>query len=169
MTIGLLSDTHGFLDPRVFHHFQSCDEIWHAGDIGEPTLLDQLEGFKPVKAVYGNIDNAEIRARLQLDLRFTSEGVSVLMTHIGGTPPRYNNRVREILQSEHPDLFICGHSHILSIRRDEQRGQMLYVNPGAAGNHGFHRMKTLVRFSLNSGKISGLEVIEIGRRGAVPV
>jgi putative phosphoesterase len=167
MTIGLLSDTHGFLDPKVFHHFQSCDEIWHAGDVGNGNLLDQLEAFKPVRAVYGNIDGAALRTRLPLDWQFICEGVSVFMTHIGGAPPRYNTRVRKILQSTPPDLFICGHSHILSVRRDELIGRMLYVNPGAAGNHGFHRVKTLVRFTLSDGKISDLQVIEIGQRGAL--
>ena len=167
MTIGLLSDTHGFLDPKVYHHFQSVDEVWHAGDIGDLSLLDQLEAFKPVRAVHGNIDGAALRARLPLDWQFTCEGVSVFMTHIGGTPPRYNTRVRGILQAIQPNLFICGHSHILSVRRDDKLNQMLYVNPGAAGNHGFHHIKTLIRFTLGDGKVSDLQVIEIGQRAAL--
>lgn len=168
MKIGLLSDTHSYLDPKVFLHFKDCDEIWHAGDIGDATVTAQLESFKPLKAVFGNIDNKVLQSKYPEDLRFTCEGVKIFMTHIGGTPPRYNQRVKPLLHEDPPDLFICGHSHILCIKRDPGLGNMLFVNPGAAGNHGFHKMKTLVRFNVESKKISNMEVIELGKRGAIP-
>jgi putative phosphoesterase len=168
MRIGLLSDTHGYLDPKVYVHFKECDEIWHAGDIGDMIVTTQLQNFKPLRAVFGNIDNKELQSKFPEDLKFTCEGIKVLMTHIGGTPPKYNPRVRALLTEFYPELFICGHSHILSIKRDTQLNNMLFVNPGAAGNHGFHRMKTLVRFSIDSGKISNMEVIELGKRGTIP-
>lgn len=162
--IGLLSDTHGFLDPKVFHYFAECDEIWHAGDIGTVDLLQALEAFRPVKAVYGNIDGADIRACTQEDLIWDCEGLQVLMTHIGGYPGRYKARIRELIETHHPGLYICGHSHILKIIPDKRYG-LLHINPGAAGNHGFHKVKTLVRFSIDKGKIEDLEVIEMGKRG----
>ena len=165
MKIGLLSDTHGYLDPRVGEYFQNCDEIWHAGDIGEIAVLNQLEKLKPVRAVFGNIDDKVMQTRLPEDLRFTCEGVDVFMTHIGGSPPRYNPRVKRILNQRAPHLFICGHSHILKVGRDAAFGNMLYLNPGAAGNQGFHSIKTIVRFMLSNGAISDLEVIELGKRG----
>ncbi|MEM9525050.1 MAG: metallophosphoesterase family protein [Bacteroidota bacterium] len=164
MKIGLLSDTHSHLDPRVFEHFVDCDEIWHAGDIGDAEVLDKLEDFKPVRAVYGNIDDAAMRLRLPLNQQFTVEGLSVFMTHIGGYPGRYAPRVRKLLDSEKPGLYVCGHSHILKVMPDKKRG-LLHMNPGACGNHGFHRVKTLLRFSIKEGRIDNLEVIELGRRG----
>jgi putative phosphoesterase len=166
MKIGLLSDTHSFLDAGIFEHFKACDEIWHAGDIGDKAAADQLANFKPFRAVYGNIDDKDLQARFPEDLRFTCEGISVWMTHIGGVPPNYNPRVKKLLSSSVPDLFICGHSHILRIKKDEARNNMLYVNPGAAGNHGFHHIKTLVRFSITAKTITDMEVIELGKRGA---
>jgi len=168
MKIGLLSDTHGYLDPKVFVHFKGCDEIWHAGDIGDTTVTEQLESFKPLKAVFGNIDNKILQTKYPEDLRFSCEGVNVFITHIGGTPPRYNPRVRPLLSENPPDLFICGHSHILCIKRDPNMNNLLFINPGAAGNHGFHKVKTLLRFSVESKKISNMEVIELGKRGAIP-
>ena len=159
MRIGLLSDTHGYLDPRIGDYFQNCDEIWHAGDVGEIAVLDQLEQLKPVRAVFGNIDDRAMQTRLPEDLRFPCEGVDVFMTHIGGSPPRYNPRVRRILSQGAPQLFICGHSHILKVGRDATFGDMLYLNPGAAGNHGFHTIKTIVRFTLSQGAVGDLEVI----------
>src|SRR5687768_8471923 len=141
MKIGLLSDTHSYLDPRVFEYFSRCDEVWHAGDIGDPALIDQLENFKPVRAVFGNIDDQSLQLRFPEDLRFTCEGVDVWITHIGGVPPQYNPRVKKILKSKPPDIFICGHSHILRVKRDPDLNNMLYINPGAAGNHGFHTIK----------------------------
>lgn len=165
--IGLLSDTHGFLDPQVFTHFRECDEIWHAGDIGDAQVADNLENFKPLRAVYGNIDDLTLRARYPEHQRFVCEGLSVWMTHIGGAPPNYNPQVRKILLTQPPDIFICGHSHILRVKRDASLNQMLYLNPGAAGNHGFHLVKTLLRFTLQAGKIENLEAIELGKRGQV--
>jgi putative phosphoesterase len=168
MKIGLLSDTHGYLDPKVFVHFKDCDEIWHAGDIGDISVTSELEKFKPLRAVFGNIDNKALQSKYPEDLRFTCEGMKVYITHIGGTPPKYNQRVRPLLRENTPDMFICGHSHILCVKRDSELNNMIFVNPGAAGNHGFHRVKTLVRFSVDGTKISNMEVIELGKRGALP-
>ncbi len=162
--IGLLSDTHSSLDERIFSYFESCDEIWHAGDIGNPVVADRLEAFRPFRAVYGNIDGQAIRRRYPLDLRFECEGVDVFMTHIGGYPGRYDKRVREILQANPPKLFICGHSHILKVMPDKALG-LLHMNPGACGNEGWHKVKTILRFDLNEGRIENLEVVELGGRG----
>lgn len=167
MKIGLLSDTHSYLDPKVLEHFRSCDEIWHAGDIGDQQVMDDLERVKPVRAVYGNIDGKELQVRWPENLIAKVEGVSVLMTHIGGTPPRYNPRVKKLMLKQPPGLFICGHSHILRIGRDAAMNNMLFVNPGAAGNHGFHHMKTIVRFEILNGEVRNMEVIELGKRGAL--
>lgn len=164
MTIGLLSDTHGFLEPVIFTHFQNCDEIWHAGDIGDLSIADKLGAFKPLRAVHGNIDDLSVRTRFPEDLIMIAGGVRVLMTHIGGVPPNYNPRVRRMLHEHRPQVFICGHSHILKIGKDPA-SDILYVNPGAAGNQGFHIIKTLVRFTLSDGVIGNMEVIEIGKRG----
>lgn len=165
MRIGLLSDTHSYLDPRVFEYFKNADEIWHAGDIGNASVADELAKFKPFKAVYGNIDDKNLQARFPEDLWMECEGVSVWMTHIGGAPPNYNPRVKKILKGRIPQLFICGHSHILRIKRDANFNNMLYLNPGAAGNHGFHAIKTLVRFELTNSEIKNMEVVELGKRG----
>ncbi|THH41257.1 metallophosphoesterase family protein [Neolewinella litorea] len=165
--IGLLSDTHSYLDPAVFTHFADCDEVWHAGDVGDVAILDELEAFRPVRAVYGNIDDSTLRRRLPLDLIFTVEGLRVMMTHIGGYPGRYTPRVRTLLDTERPGLYICGHSHILKVMPDKKRN-LLHMNPGACGRHGFHRMRTLLRFTVGAGRVSELEAIELGLRGAVP-
>ncbi len=162
--IGLLSDTHSFLDKRVFEYFENCDEIWHAGDIGTLDLANQLAKFKPFRAVYGNIDSSEIRHEYPLNLRFECEGVDVFMTHIGGYPGRYNKRVRGIFEENSPKLYICGHSHILKVMYDK-KFDLLHINPGACGHHGFHQMRTLIRFDLTEGEIKNLEVIELGLRG----
>lgn len=164
MRIGLLSDTHGWLDPAVFDYFAECDEVWHAGDIGTMDVLEQLEAFRPVRAVYGNIDDAQIRTATAENQIFTLEGLSVVMTHIGGYPGRYNARVRELLDTHQPDLYICGHSHILKVMPDRKR-QLLHINPGACGRHGFHKMRTLVRFAIRDEKVTDLEVVELGKRG----
>ncbi len=164
LRIGLLSDTHGYLDAFVFDFFAPCQEIWHAGDIGDAAILDRLEAFRPLRAVYGNIDGAEIRRRCPEDLRFTLEGVDVWMTHIGGYPGRYSPRVRAVMKENPPGLFICGHSHILKVMPDKRYG-LLHINPGACGNHGFHRMRTALRFSLDNGQVKDLEVVELGERG----
>ncbi len=164
--IGLLSDTHSFLDEKVFQYFAECDEVWHAGDFGDVAVMDRLKAFKPLRGVYGNIDGKEIRAEMPLDLRFECDGVPVFMTHIGGYPGRYNPRVRSILQADPPrdGLFISGHSHILKVMPDRSLG-FLHINPGACGNEGWHKVKTLVRFTLDRGKIGDLQIIELGGRG----
>lgn len=162
--IGLLSDTHGYLNEKIFDYFKECDEIWHAGDIGDIPTADQLEAFRPLRAVCGNIDGHELRSRYPEDLFFNVEGISVYMTHIGGYPPKYNRRTRTLVRERKPDLFIDGHSHILKIMRDENIPNLLHINPGAAGRQGFHKVSTIVRFSIDSGKISDLQVIELGKR-----
>ncbi|MCU0419554.1 MAG: metallophosphatase family protein [Cyclobacteriaceae bacterium] len=167
MKIGLLSDTHSFLDERIKQHFEMCDEVWHAGDIGHADVLHQLRAFKPVRAVYGNIDDRELTTCLPEDLWFEVDGLTVWMTHIAGSPPHYNARVKTILRQRQPDLLVAGHSHILKVMRDPVRG-FLFVNPGAAGHHGFHRIKTVVRFEITRGQIKNMEAIELGKRGEVP-
>ena len=167
MFIGLLSDTHGYLDEKIFTHFKDCDEVWHAGDIGSLALLEAMEAFKPLRAVYGNIDDKSIQARIPEDLIFNCEGLKIFVTHIGGKPPTYNPRVKKLLLQSKPGLFICGHSHMLQVRRDATLDNMLFVNPGAAGNHGFHAMKTLIRFEILDKKIRNMEVVELGKRGAI--
>lgn len=167
MKIGLLSDTHNFLDPKVFQHFSGCDEIWHAGDIGDLSLMAQLEAFKPSRAVFGNIDDKRLQVKYPEDLFFECEGLKILITHIGGKPPTYNPRAKKLITSHRPDIFICGHSHMLLIKRDETQNKMLFINPGAAGNHGFHNMKTIVRFELINSAVRNMEVIELGKRGAL--
>ncbi|WP_421870894.1 metallophosphoesterase family protein [Marinoscillum sp.] len=166
MKIGLISDTHSYLDPKVFDYFQQVDEIWHAGDIGTLALLEQLEAFKPTVAVFGNIDGHEVREATPEDQIFVREGVKVLMTHIAAKPPRYNPRVQKLIQAHQPNLLICGHSHILKVQPDPANN-LLFMNPGAAGIHGFHQVKTLLRFDLVSGKPKNLEVVELGKRGAI--
>jgi hypothetical protein len=162
--IGLLSDTHGHLDPKVFEYFNSCDEIWHAGDIGTIALYDELNAFKPVKAVYGNIDGQDIRTVCKETIMFRCERVKVMMTHIGGYPPKYNRQIFSKLLAHPPDLFICGHSHILKIMKDPRLNNLLYINPGAAGIHGFHHTRTLVRFEIDDTQVKNMQVIELGPR-----
>lgn len=164
--IGLISDTHSHLEESVFDHFAECDEIWHAGDIGTLVLADRLAAFKPFRAVYGNIDAADIRREYPLDLHFSCEEVKVWLTHIGGYPGRYSKRIKDQLKEVNPDLFICGHSHILKVMPDPKH-QLLHINPGAAGVHGFHQVKTLIRFTIDGKEIKDLQVIEMGRRGAI--
>ncbi len=167
MKIGLLSDTHSYLDRKVFDHFKNVDEIWHAGDIGDKRVLEELQKFKKVRAVFGNIDDQELTHQLPEDLWFEIEECSVWMTHIGGAPPNYNPRIKKILKERIPAIFICGHSHILRVAKDKNYNNMLYINPGAAGQHGFHIMKTLIRFEILSGQAKNMEVIELGKRGAI--
>jgi len=168
MRIGLMSDTHGFLDESLFHYFSQCDEIWHAGDVGPLELLDRLRKFKPVRGVFGNIDGAGIRAELPENLHWTCEGVRVFMTHIGGYPGAYDRRAKETLLRERPALFICGHSHILKVMRDPNLG-VLHMNPGACGHSGWHQMRTVLRFTVEQGKIRNVEAIELGPRGTKKV
>lgn len=162
VTIGLLSDTHGFLDDAVFKHFADCDEIWHAGDFG-PEVADKLAAFKPLRGVYGNIDGKEIRAEFPEHIRFSIEDLDVWITHIGGYPGKYSFQVKGEIYTKPPKLFICGHSHILKVMYDKKI-DCLHINPGAAGNSGWHRVKTLIKFSVTDGKIHNLAAIEIGNR-----
>jgi uncharacterized protein len=161
--IGLLSDTHGFLDERILHHFADCDEIWHAGDIGEESVLDRLEAFRPVKAVFGNIDGGAVRSRTCEHLRWNCEGLDVWITHIGGRPGNYAMPVRAELRARPPGLFVCGHSHLCLVQMD-RTGTFLYMNPGAAGKHGFHKVRTILRFGVEAGRLHDLDVIELGPR-----
>jgi hypothetical protein len=161
-TIGLLSDTHGWLDPEVFEHFASCDEIWHAGDIGNLKVLEQLASFKPLIAVYGNIDGQEIRKEVPSMVRLRRGDVDIFMTHIGGAPGRLSLPIRSLIEQQRPDLFICGHSHILKIVRDPLFHPMIHLNPGASGKHGFHTIRTIVRFKVDKGRIFDMEVVHLG-------
>lgn len=161
--IGLLSDTHGYHDDRIAHYLSECDEIWHAGDIGTPAVSDALAGLKPYRAVYGNIDGHELRRMHPIELHFEIEGFTVWMTHIAGRPGNYAKGIPELIRLRKPDLLICGHSHILKVQRDPVYG-FLYLNPGAAGIHGFHKMRTLLRFTLDRKNIRDMEVVELGLR-----
>lgn len=167
MKIGLLSDTHSHLDPQVISYFKDCHEIWHAGDIGDMSVARQLEAFKPLRAVHGNIDDKTIRDKYPEDLWFEIEGLNIWITHIGGTPPHYNPRVAGLLSTRTPDVLICGHSHMLKVARDPKRNNLLFLNPGASGNHGFHQIKTILRFEINQGKVDNMEAIELGKRGQI--
>ncbi len=161
--IGLLSDTHSCWDDRFATHFAGCDEIWHAGDLGCIDVIARLEGVAPVvRAVRGNIDSGAVVRRCKEIECFETEGVKVWMTHIGGYPGRYAPGVRRMLAEERPKLMVCGHSHILRVQYDKEL-QMLHINPGAAGYHGWQRERTLVRFILDDGDIRDLEVIELGK------
>lgn len=160
--IGLLSDTHSYLDPQIFTHFDTCDEIWHAGDVGDLTVAEQLRAFRPLRVVSGNIDQES--AELPGSQRFALEGLTIWITHIGGSPPKYNPVVRPLLRQNPPDLFVCGHSHILKVMRDPDMNNLLFINPGAAGKTGFHLMRTAIRFSLDSAKVLDMQVIELGKK-----
>lgn len=152
------------MDDRIIHHLSEVDEIWHAGDIGNAEVSDTLMALKPYRAVFGNIDGEELRRMHTENNYFTVDGVKVWMTHIGGKPPRYSKGIRWELHRKRPDLFICGHSHILKVQKDHSLGGLLYMNPGAAGIYGFHKIRTLLRFNLHEGKIQDLEVVELGPR-----
>ena len=165
MRIGLLSDTHGFLDPNIFLHFKKCDEIWHAGDFGNEGVSEKLKSFSIIRGVFGNIDGREIRQVYPEEQNFICDGINVFMTHIGGYPGNYFPEVAAKLASYKPNLFICGHSHILKVMPDKKNG-LLHMNPGAAGRHGFHKIRTILRFTILNGKISDLEAIELGLRSA---
>lgn len=161
--IGVLSDTHGFFDPRIATYFSECDEIWHAGDIGDYEVVIQLNRIAPVVAVYGNIDGTSIRARYPGHQRQVREGLDIWMTHIGGYPGNYDTRVKSNISDKPPGLFISGHSHILKVMPDKNFG-FLHINPGAAGRNGLHKVRTLVRFEIDKGRIGNLDVIELGTR-----
>lgn len=170
MKIGLISDTHGYLDDRILHHLASCDEVWHAGDIGSEAVIDELENFckqnnnKTLRLVYGNIDDHKIRLVAPEYNRFQCEDVEVLITHIAGKPGKYSQPLFEELKvNGAPKLMVCGHSHILLVKMDQYH-KMLWMNPGACGNKGFHRVRTMLRFEINGDKIEKLEAIELGNR-----
>lgn len=160
----LLSDTHSYIDDRILHYAEQADEVWHVGDIGDLKVTDTLKKVKLLRAVYGNIDDAEARKEFPLNAVFECEGMKVWITHIGGYPGKYPTRIKEGFMLYKPDVFICGHSHILKVQYDKQY-QCLTMNPGAAGTHGFHQMRTMLRFEIVNGKMQNLEVIELGKRG----
>ncbi len=164
MKILLISDTHSYIDERILEYASMADEVWHAGDIGDLKVTDELSKVSKLRAVYGNIDNAEIRKEFPLNNRFTVEDLDVWMTHIGGYPGKYSPAVREELYQNPPKLFICGHSHILKVMPDRKLG-LLHMNPGACGIYGFHKIRTMIRFDIVKGKIENPEVIELGSRG----
>lgn len=159
----LLSDTHGHLDDGILKYARQADEIWHAGDIGTLGVSDTLKDIKPLRAVYGNIDDHNIQKEHPLDQRFRCEEVDVWITHIGGYPPKYNPRTRKEILTHTPKLFICGHSHILKVMWDKKLG-LLHMNPGACGKHGFHQVRTMLRFVIHGADIKDLEIIELGKR-----
>lgn len=160
----LLSDTHNYLDDGIIKFVKEADEVWHAGDWGTDMVCNEIVKHRTLRGVYGNIDGQDVRVRFPKVNHFDCEGVNVMMTHIAGSPGRYNKEARELVKKK-PDLFICGHSHILKVQRDKTG--MLHINPGAAGNHGFHKVRTMVRFKLENGRIFDLEVIELGKRGLI--
>ena len=159
----LLSDTHSYIDEQILKYVRLADEVWHAGDIGNLEVIGKIEALKPVRAVFGNIDNAKIRAGFPEHQRFFCEGVDVWITHIGGYPGRYDKRVRDNIYRNPPKLFICGHSHILKVMRDKKLN-LLHMNPGAAGKYGFHAVRTMLRFNISDDQIQELEIIELAKR-----
>lgn len=159
----LLSDTHSHIDDVILKYVNLADEVWHAGDIGNLAVTDKIKTLKPLRAVFGNIDDAEARKEFPLNNRFMCEDVDVWITHIGGYPDKYNINVRDEIRENSPKLFICGHSHILKVQFDKKLN-LLHMNPGAAGKHGFHQVRTMLRFEIDKDKIQNLEVIEIGKK-----
>lgn len=164
MKIGVLSDTHGWVDPAVYEHFAGVDEIWHAGDAGNIDVISELEAFKPLKAVWGNCDDFKVRSATKEYLCFTAGRKRVLIIHIGGYPGRYSPRALELINECKPDIFVCGHSHIVKVIFDKKYN-MLCINPGSAGRTGMHKVMTMLRFSIEDEKICDMEVIEFGKRG----
>ena len=161
--IALLSDTHNHLPENIFKYFEGCDEIWHAGDVGTISICDRLKEIKPLRAVYGNIDGTDIRKSYPLHQRFMCESVDVWITHIAGPAGRYNPEIRSVMEAKPPKLFICGHSHILKVMFDKKYST-LYMNPGAAGIYGFHKVITMLRFKIEGADIKDLEIVELGKR-----
>ncbi len=155
----LLSDTHSYIDDAILKYVKQADEVWHAGDIGDLKVTDAIKSLKPLRGVYGNIDDAKARLEFPEHNRFMCEGVDVWITHIGGYPPKYNLRVSETIKINPPRLFICGHSHILKVMPDKKLN-LIHMNPGAVGKHGFHKVRTMLRFTIDGKKIDNLEVIE---------
>ena len=158
----LISDTHGYIDEKIIKYANQVDEIWHAGDIGDISVTDTLKTIKPLKAVYGNIDDQKIRSEFPLHNRFLCEKVDVWITHIGGYPKKYNPKIIDELRSNTPDLFICGHSHILKVINDKDLN-LLHINPGAIGKHGLHNVRTMIQFEINGDKIENLSIVEFKR------
>lgn len=167
MKIGVISDTHGWIDPAVYEHFAGVDEIWHAGDAGSADVITALERFRPLRAVWGNIDGADVRKLTKEYLYFRAGSKNVLMIHIGGYPGRYAPHALDLIRELKPDIFVCGHSHIAKVIFDKTHG-MLCINPGAAGRTGIHRVMTMLRFTIEDDKMSDMEVIEFGNRGRGP-
>lgn len=163
MKILLLSDTHSYIDEQILKFVKQADEVWHAGDIGNLKVTDTIKKIKPLRAVYGNIDDKTARVEFPLNNKFSVENISVWITHIGGYPGNYNYRVREELKKNPPKIFICGHSHILKVQFDKKLN-LLHLNPGAAGKQGFHKVRTMLRFEINCGKIENMEIIELETR-----
>lgn len=159
----LLSDTHSYIDNDILKYVKQADEVWHAGDIGDLKVTDAIKALKPLRGVYGNIDSTEIRSEFPEHNRFTCEDVDVWITHIGGYPPKYNMRIAEAIKINPPRLFICGHSHILKVMPDKKLN-LIHMNPGAVGKHGFHKVRTMLRFIIDGKKIDNLEVVEFKRR-----
>lgn len=159
----LLSDTHSYIDDAILKYVKQADEVWHAGDIGDLEVTDAIKALKPLRGVYGNIDDAKARLEFPENNRFMCEDVDVWITHIGGYPPKYNSRTRDMIIKNPPRIFICGHSHILKVIPDK-RYDIIHMNPGAAGKHGFHKVRTMLRFTIDGSKIENLEVIEFPKR-----
>lgn len=158
----LLSDTHSYIDDDILKYVKQADEVWHAGDIGDLKVTDAIANLKPIRGVYGNIDDDKVRREFPLHNRFMCEDVDVWITHIGGYPYKYNYRIKEDIETNPPKLFICGHSHILKVMSDKKLG-LLHMNPGAVGKHGFHKVRTMLRFIIDGKNIKDLEVIEFNR------
>ncbi|GAA4826452.1 metallophosphoesterase family protein [Algivirga pacifica] len=163
MKVGIISDTHGYIDDRICAHLSECDEIWHAGDIGDLQVTDRLQQIAPLRAVYGNIDGGPLRWEFPEEQLFDCKGIRVWMTHIGGYPPKYTTKLKKRLDEVKPDLFICGHSHILKVIPDTQRN-LLHINPGAAGLKGFHKVRTLILIEVGEGRVEKLNVVELGTK-----
>ena len=157
----LLSDSHGYIDKKIIKYFDDIDQVWHAGDIGNIKVCETILKTKPLKAVFGNIDNLEIREKFQEDLNFHCEGLKIYITHIGGYPGNYNKRVKKVIEETRPNVFICGHSHILKVIYDK-KNDLLHMNPGACGLQGFHKKRTMLKFNIENKKITNLNVIELG-------
>lgn len=166
MKILLISDTHGYMGTDIIDLLEGVDEVWHAGDIGPGPVIEDLEKHIKVRSVYGNIDDTAIRDKSPLNQIFVIEGLKFLMTHIGGYPGRYTARVRALIQAERPNVYICGHSHILKVVPDH-KNNLLHLNPGACGHHGFHKIRTILRFEVLKGEIKHMEVVELGKRGSI--
>ncbi|WP_018477761.1 metallophosphoesterase family protein [Pontibacter roseus] len=164
MKIGLLSDTHDYLNDQILRLLEGSDEIWHAGDFGTAQVSERLSQVAPLRGVYGNIDGQDIRQLYPKVLRFEANGLDVMMTHIGGYPGKYHPDVREEIKSDPPKLYITGHSHILKVMTDKNLNNLLHINPGAAGRHGFHKIRTMVRFAIAEGQVRDLQVVELGKR-----